>query len=187
MEKKKKPFYKKWWVWVLAIIVLISFASAGGDDSTSTTSNEPKVTTKEETAKEEPKEEVKTEFAVGEQIQLGDNAVTVVKVDKTKGGEYDSPKSGHEYVIVTVEIENKGSENISYNPYDFKMSNSQGQVVDSTFTTIDSDTSLSSGELSAGGKVSGTIPFEMPIADPKLQLQYIPSFWSEDTIIINLQ
>lgn len=181
MEKQKKPFYKKWWVWLLAIIIIIAIASNGGESTPTTT--EP-TTTGTKTA---PKEETKKEFAVGEQIQLGDNALTVTKVEKSAGNEFDVPQSGKEYVIVTVEIENKGDENISYNPFDFKMSNSQGQVVDATFTTIDSDTSLESGELAPNGKVSGTIPFEMPKADPKLQLEYVASFWSDKTIKVNLQ
>nr|WP_243462948.1 DUF4352 domain-containing protein [Mesobacillus boroniphilus] len=91
--------------------------------------------------------------------------MTVTKVEKSAGSEFDQPKDGHEYVVVTVEIENAGDENISYNPFDFKMANSQGQIVDQAFTTIDTSTALQSGELAPGGKVSGTIAFEQPAGD----------------------
>lgn len=113
--------------------------------------------------------------------------LTVTKVEKSAGGDFDKPKDGHEYVIVTVEINNAGDENISYNPFDFKMSNSQGQIVDQAFTTVDTNTALQSGELAPGGKVSGTIAFEQPAGDTNLQLQYTPSFWSDKTIKVNLQ
>lgn len=86
-----------------------------------------------------------------------------------------------------VEIENSGDENISYNPFNFKMANSEGQIVDQALTIIDNDTSLESGELAPGGTVSGTIVFEQPIDDPELQLQFEPSFWSSDMVKINLQ
>ncbi|MEH7444132.1 DUF4352 domain-containing protein [Bacillus sp. JJ1122] len=188
----KKPFYKKWWVWLIAIIAVFAIAGGSGEDEEST----PKVksgsaetlatekTVKQEETKAEP---VKEEFTVGEQVQLGDNVLTVTKVEKSAGGDFDQPKDGHEFVIVTVEINNAGDENISYNPFDFKMSNSQGQIVDQAFTTVDTNTALQSGELAPGGKVSGTIAFEQPAGDTGLQLQYTPSFWSDKTIKVNLQ
>jgi hypothetical protein len=190
--KMKKPFYKKWWVWLIGIIAVFAIAGGGGEEEetatkgssvtaeTSTTEN----TTNQEETKTEP---AKEEYAVGEQVQLGDNLLTVTKVDKSAGGDFDKPKDGHEYVIVTVEINNAGDENISYNPFDFKMSNSQGQIVDQAFTTVDTNTALQSGELAPGGKVSGTIAFEQPAGDTDLQLQYTPGFWSDKTIKVNLQ
>jgi hypothetical protein len=190
--KMKKPFYKKWWVWLIGIIAVFAIAGGGGEEEetatkgssvtaeTSTTEN----TTNQEETKTEP---AKEEYAVGEQVQLGDNLLTVTKVDKSAGGDFDKPKDGHEYVIVTVEINNAGDENISYNPFDFKMSNSQGQIVDQAFTTVDTNTALQSGELAPGGKVSGTIAFEQPAGDTGLQLQYTPGFWSDKTIKVNLQ
>lgn len=135
---------------------------------------------------EKPKEEEKTEFAIDEVIKLKDNILTVTEVTKSSGDEYDKPKKGMEYVIVSVKIQNGGEDVISYNPFDFKMSNSKGQIVDSGFITVDSDTSLSSGELAAGGEVSGTIAFEQPKDDPKLQLIYEPNVWSDKKIIVNL-
>lgn len=191
--------FKKWWFWLIAIIVVVALAGGGGEEETATkvdeaadtsssAENEKKAAETSASAKEEEKAPpVKEDFAVGEKVQLGDNVLTVTKVEKSAGSDFDQPKDGHEYVVVTVEIENAGDENISYNPFDFKMSNSQGQIVDQAFTTIDTNTSLQSGELAPGGKVSGTIAFEQPTGDPGLQLQYTPSFWSDKTIKVNLQ
>jgi hypothetical protein len=195
-EKVKKPFYKKWWVWLIAIFIIFAAAGGGGGEESAksvagnakeeASSQEKKTEAKTESA-EKKAEPVKEVFAVGEKVQLGDNVLTVTNVEKSAGSDFDQPKDGNEFVIVTVEINNAGDENISYNPFDFKMANSQGQIVDQAFTTINNDTSLQSGELAGGGKVSGTIAFEQPAGDAGLQLHYTPSFWSDKTIKVNLQ
>ena len=97
---------------------------------------------------------------------------TVTNVEKTRGSEYDTAKEGYEYVIVSIKIENKSEEKITYNPYDWKMENSNGQEEEITFTTTDSDTELSSGNLNAGGVVEGTLAFEQPQGDTGLKLNY---------------
>ena len=66
------------------------------------------------------------------------------------------------------------------------MQNSQGQQENETFTIIDQDTSLQSGELVAGGKVSGTIVFEEPKDDTGLTLIYSDSIWSSKELKIKL-
>lgn len=191
--------FKKWWFWLIAVIVVIALAGGGGEEETATKvdkaaetsaqaeKDEKAVETSTSAGSEEEAPPVKEEFSVGEKVQLGDNVLTVTKAEKSAGSDFDQPKDGHEYVVVTVVIENAGDENISYNPFDFKMSNSQGQILDQTFTTIDTNTALQSGELAPGGKVTGTIAFEQPAGDPGLQLQYTPSFWSDKTIMVNLQ
>lgn len=188
-QKLKLGFMMKGLIGFAVLVVIGIIASGGGEDSTEpvskTASEETSSETDSETnTKEEPAKEV---FAINEAVQLGDNVLTVTAVEKSAGSDFDVPKQGHEYVIVSVQIENAGEENITYNPFDFKMANSQGQIVDTGFITVDSDTALSSGELAPGGKVSGTISFEQPAGDAGLQLQYVPSFWSDKTIKVNLQ
>jgi len=56
-----------------------------------------------------------------------------------------------------------------------------------TFTTINQDTELSSGELIPGGKVSGTITFETKKGDNNLALIYNNSFLSSKELKINLK
>ena len=171
----------------MGISVMFALAGCGAEEKPEKVSQAAGASTEE--GKDAAKEEkpAKEFFAIGEQVKLGDNILTVSKVAKSNGNDFDKPKAGHEYVIVTVEINNSGKENISYNPFDFKMANSQGQIVDQAFTTLDSDTALQSGELTTGGKVSGTLSFEQPAGDKGLQLHYTPDFWSDSTIKINLQ
>ncbi|MGL5351863.1 MAG: DUF4352 domain-containing protein, partial [Clostridium sp.] len=151
--KNSKPFYKKWWVWVIAIILIAGIAGSSGEDSTENSSSG--------TSSEKPKvEDVKEFYAVGEEVKLKDNILVVNSISKSSGSEWDKPKDGNEFVIVTVTIKNGGTSEISYNPFDFSMQNSKGQITDQAFTTINNDNALSSGQLASGGEISGTIAFE---------------------------
>lgn len=181
--EKKKSIFKRWWFWLIVILVIGAVATAGsGDDG----SDEPKkVGESKQEEKSEEKEENKV-FKVGDTIQLGDHKLTVTKVDKSQGDEIEKPKSGNEFVIVHVRIENGGKENIDYNPFDFQLKNSQGNIVDPGFITVDSDTALEAGELAPGGKVEGTVSFEAPKDDKGLELIFTPSFWSDKKITIKL-
>ena len=175
-ETEGKPIYKKWWFWAIIIIVIIAIAATQGGTENST---DPTTSTGGTT--------IKTEYNQGEEAILGDGAITVTKVERSQGSEYDKPASGKEYVIVHVKIENKGNDNLSYNPYYFKMQNSQGQQENTTFTTIDQDTALNSGELIPGGTVEGTLVFEETIGDTGLILIYNDNVWSSQELKIKLQ
>jgi hypothetical protein len=163
-----------------AFLVLGLAACSAQEETAKKVSSSNSKTT--ETKKEEPQV-----FKIGDTVQLGDNVLTVTKVDKSAGNEFDKPKQGNEYVIVHVRIENHGKDTIDYNPYDFKLKNSNGQLVDPAVTSIGSDTALDSGQLDPNGKVEGTIAFEAPQGDKGLQLQYTPSFWDNKKIMVNLQ
>lgn len=166
---------------LISFLVLITAIFVG----CSTAEENPKKVDGEKTNTEEKQE--KTVFAVGEAIKLKDNQLTVTSVEKSAGGEFDSLQSGNEYVIVNVTIKNAGNENISYNPYDFQLKNSNGNIVDGAFAMINQDTQLQSGELAAGGEVSGSLAFEAPVGDENLELIYKPSFWSDKNITVKLQ
>ncbi len=187
-EKKKKPFYKKWWVWLIVIIVIIAFASAGDDDDE--VADGPEKVESEETegeTEEEKEEDIEnTEFGVGEKVKLDGQVVEVTEVEKSQGDDFESPSEGNEFVIVHVAIENNGEDEISYNPFNFKMKNSDGQIEDEGMLIVDSDTSLSSGDLAPGGNVSGTLSFEQPKDDDGLELIFEPGFWGTDEIVFNL-
>lgn len=111
-------------------------------------------------------------YAVGETAKINDLEMTLTKVEKSSGSDYDKPKDGHEFVIVTVKLHNTGSGTISYNPLYFKMQNSQGQINDETFSVVDQNTALQSGDLAPGGTVSGSVVFEEPKDDGNLVLKY---------------
>lgn len=196
-QETKKPIYKQWWFWVIIVLVIAIVGGAGSQthdtdtqqtsinqQATTNSTQQPEIETTETTETTKPTE--KTEYNVGEEAILGDGAITVTNVEKSQGSQYDKPQSGKEFVIVSVTIENKGQDKLSYNPYYFKMQNSQGQQEDVTISTVNSDTALSSGELISGGKVSGTLIFEEPTGDTGLALIYNDNLWSSKELKINL-
>ena len=92
---------------------------------------------------------------------------------------YTVTADGMNYVIVTLKIENKSDSKISYNTYDWKMINSQGQEDDGAFTIVDNDTHLSSGDLIAGGTKTGTLIYEEPTNESSLKLLYYSSIFDD--------
>lgn len=174
--------YKKLGTLTMTGALALSLAACAETEETA-----KKVSNDTKTEQATEKKEEKKEFKIGETIQLGDHKLTVTKVDKSPGGEFDKPKDGHEFLIANVTIENGGKEEISYNPYDFNLQNSEGNIVDIAFTMVNQDTQLNSGKLAPNGKITGTIAFESKQGDPKLQLIFKPNFLSEKEIRINLQ
>lgn len=181
-SEERKPIYKKWWFWAIIVILIIGIAgSQGGKSDTNTTSSTSESVTSST-------EDEKTEYNQGEQAILGNGAITVTNVERSQGSEYSKPKSGKEYVVVSLKIENKGKDNLSYNPFYFKMQNSQGQQEDYTITMgVNDDTQLNSGELIPGGSVEGTLVFEEPKGDTGLILIYNDNLWSSKELKIKLQ
>ena len=125
-------------------------------------------------------EHKKVSFNVGETATFDDVDYTLTKVEKSNGDDFDQPKKGYEYVVVTLKIENKSEENIPYSTFDWKMENSEGQISEESLAIIDSDTALSDGELKPGGSVKGTIVFEEPKKDKGLKLHYYGNILSDE-------
>lgn len=124
----------------------------------------------------------KTVFNVNETAVYEGVNYTVTNVEYSDGDEWDTPASGKQYVIVTITIENNSNSKISYNALDWKMLNSQGQEDEETFTTLDSDTNIGSGDLAIGGTKTGTIIFEEPKNETSLKLLYYSnSFFDENS------
>ena len=100
------------------------------------------------------------------------------------GNEYFKPNNGNEYVVATLNIENKSDKDISYNPLDFQIQNEDGQITHNTFGPSD-DNDLSSGNLTPNGKVSGTITFETK-KSKTYKVIYTPEFWNDKRLLSTL-
>jgi hypothetical protein len=84
-------------------------------------------------------------------------------------------------------MENAGSKEVSVNPFHFQVLDSNGVIVDHTFTAV-AENSLNAVELAPGGKIDGTIPFEVPEGDQGLQLIYQPNWLiDQERVYIDLQ
>ncbi len=181
----KKTFFKKLLSLTLITLLIISFGllvSCGADSDEGGSSSDSS-----ESSGSEDNESETTSFKINDVVSYDDAEYSITAVEYTQGSTYDTPADGMEYVIVFISITNNGERNLSYNPYDWKMSNSLGQLNDIAFTIVDSETSLSSGELLPGGSITGTIVFEQPIDDPELKIHYYGNiFDSEPSFEISL-
>lgn len=75
------------------------------------------------------------------------------------------------YIVVEVTIENRDDKAQSYNYFDWKIQTPSGQVIDPTFSTVDT---LGSGDLVKGGKVSGKVVFEVGATKGEFYVIYKP-------------
>ncbi len=100
---------------------------------------------------------------VGGAMQLSNATVTVVSVDLNfvSGNEFAQPKAGNRFIAVEILYENTGSDKISYNPFDWKLSDSSGFSYDQSFVG-GKEPSLHSGDLQIGEKARGFVTFEVP-------------------------
>lgn len=175
---KKKVFY----VLVPVFALMLIFGAALACGSTDTAKKVGDTATTKEGAKS-TETTLAQIYNIGDSVELKGAAITVKSFEKSNGSDFDKPKDGMEFVIVTINIKNNSDKKISYNPLDYKMQNSKGQITDMTFTTVDSKTALSSGELAAGGEVEGTVTFEEPKDDSGLVLIYQSNFFNDNEII----
>ncbi len=189
-QKIKKPIYKKWWFWIIVVIFsLIIMGSFGNNEpkkvaENSTTSSLSSNTT--DSSSQSMGEQ--KEFKVGDVISFDDKELTVIAVKRNynTGNQFSVPKSGKEFIKISVEIENKSKSEIYYNSYNFKLKDSNGSIKDLESETYSLDDSLDSGKLASNGKISGSMIFEVPKNDNNLTLIYEPSFWSSRRIEVKL-
>ncbi len=181
---RKKQGMKLWKI-ILGVIVVVGVIGAiAGGGSKKPSSKEAEGN---DGSNSTEKNEEKTEFAQNETVVFEGVEFTVTNVEKTTGSQYDTSKEGYEYVIVTVKIENKSEEKISYNSLNWKMENSKGQETDTAFTIVDTDTALNSGDLNAGGMIEGTLTFEEPQGDTGLKLNYYDNALFDDNAAFKIK
>lgn len=166
---------------IFGIINIIACSGAGVDSSKA---EKVGTTSKEKAANTESKEKDKV-FKIGEEIELGNVSLTVLSMAKVKGGEFDEKKADMEFIAVNVKLKNVSkSERIRFQSYDFKIENSKGVISDKAYLSTVKETE--DVELASNAEVTGKIPFEVPINDNKLTLEYKPNMFLDDVIRIAL-
>ena len=120
------------------------------------------------------------EFKQNEVATYNDINYSITNVQRTNGEEYFSAKDGKEYIVITIKIENKSSEKISYNALDWKMEDGTGDENSYTVWASDNSSDLNSGDLNAGGTKIGTVAFEIPKGDNDLTLKYYETILSSE-------
>lgn len=122
----------------------------------------------------------KKEFKQNEIATYKDVNYSITNVERSNGQQYFEASDGNEYIIITLKIENKSNEKISYNALDWKLADGNGDENSYAIFGNDTDKDLSSGDLNAGGTKIGTIAFEIPKGDKNLTLKYYETFLSDE-------
>lgn len=94
-------------------------------------------------------------LAVGQSVQFDDGLSVTVNSVQAGPEKYD----GTPIIQVNVTYANNGSDNASFNTYDWKGEDANGAQRSATYV-MDSTDELSSGTLSPGGSVTGNVYFE---------------------------
>ncbi len=86
-------------------------------------------------------------------------------------GEYNEAPQGKKYMILTLEIENRGYNTFSTNPLYWKVEvdNIQYSISIATYSLIDK---LDTVEIKDGGKIKGTLAFEVPEGAKEYKVKY---------------
>ena len=119
------------------------------------------------------------DLALGTSITLADGLTVSVDSVDTSLTKYD----GSPITAVTVTYTNGGSQEASFNVYDWKAQDTQGAQRSQTFYSGDDVVSLGSGTLAPGGTVTGAVCFDGGITKA---LYYASMFTNSATASWNL-
>jgi hypothetical protein len=171
---------------IFGFVLLIIIVSAVSSDSSKTSSGGKKAgsSNAQKTyrfADRADKQKKDIEVLPNEPATLDGVKMTVTSAEyKTAISEFETAASGKTYALVNVSLENTSDKTKPYNPFDFRVQTASGQVLDAT---VVSTPSLNSGDLVTGGKVSGVIPFEVPVEDGHQYLIWKPGLSSDRAIV----
>lgn len=173
----------------LACCGILMIAGVAGNDSSDDHGTKIEDTQdEEETSTDDTSEEVATtvKYKIGDRIEIGDYIITVNGTENPyiESKTYSQPDSGNKYIAVEVTYENETKDSISYNVYDWLLSDSDGYTYDQAWGS--KEPNLSSGDLNPGEKVRGWVTFEVPETSTQYSIKFTPSIWSSDNAVIEL-
>ena len=110
---------------IFIVLGIIGYAIDDKDDKKPKENNNVKLNkTKENKVQKETEEKGnKNEFFQDETVEYNGVEYSILRVEKNSGKDFAKPKSGYEYVVVFIKIENRSNDKISYNPLNWQMEN----------------------------------------------------------------
>lgn len=169
LAKARRPWFMKKRFWALGLVGVIAVGSAigsgsGGSDkdadpiaqggTENSTSSESGSNAKLFPGRPDAKGEDQ-ERNIGEAAKLSGYTTTVTAA-AFKQSVSDFEKDG--YVVLDATILNRDDKAQSYNTFDWKLQTPSGQVLDPTFSSVDT---IGSGDLVSGGNVAGKVVFKV--------------------------
>jgi len=108
-----------------------------------------------------------------------------IQIDKAPGTKYQkigysSPDPGKMFLVIDLTIENHGYDSVDTNPYRFKVTvdNVQYDIAGVSYSLDSIDKAmLDSVTLKDGGKISGSLAFQVPGTTTDYSFEYVPYSW----------
>ena len=161
---------------VLAILMLFTVCAlgSGSDDSKASVEKTESGNTTEATTKANGPIKVN----VGETLNADGLKITFVSTsDFTDYSEWDKPKDGYKYIVLSFDCENTSSSDKVVSVWDFECY-ADNNSVDEHYE--DDDISLT---LSSGRKGSGSVYFEVLADANSIEVEYETDFWTSEKAI----
>jgi hypothetical protein len=101
---------------------------------------------------------------------------------------YASPDPGKKFLVVDLTIENHGYDSIDTNPYRFKVTvdNVEYDITGASYSLDSIDKAkLDSVTLKDGGKISGSLAYQVPAATTSYSFKYVPYAWENYDVKYN--
>ncbi|WP_424610914.1 DUF4352 domain-containing protein [Caldanaerobacter sp.] len=161
---------------------MIAIGSMGGKD----TPKKVETSATSQKQQEQTKEQVKTPefFKVGETAETKQIRVTITKIEKSTGSEFNKPAEGNEFVLVYMTIENKSEQEIVVS----SMLNFSAYVDDNAINedlgaqTVKDGNKTMDGKIAPGKKLSGVLGYQVPKGWKKLEIVYQPNVAADTKI-----
>lgn len=185
-ENDKKSWFKKHKLLTIVIVIVVIAIVAslgGGSDENGNSNNNNTRSYKYDDRADKQKNDV--ELALNEKgtvdgVELNVNSIEYMQ----SAGEYDNAKEGETYIKVNATLVNKSNGTKPYNVYDFRVQTAGGQVLDAAIVMAKT---ISSGDIVAGGTVTGDVYFEAPIEDSSQFMIWKPNAVKSDRAIVKLK
>ena len=121
---------------------------------------------------------------IGESVKLGDVELKVSTITRSVGDQISRTKRGRTWALVTVVVQNNGTEAVEVDPTAFTVTTSSGETAladpDIRFLPM-----LKATQAGPGKKVEGKMGFDVPDKD-ELELHWAPA-WSDKSVTIVLK
>jgi flagellar basal body-associated protein FliL len=187
-KKKRGPLF-----WILiglaAVLVLsiaicgISLASAG--KAVTTTVNNASATFTADTSNTTSNSTSTTSgthYKVGQTANIASMDVTVNSTKTSQGDQYSVPKTGKQYLIVDVTVNNKsGQAQTISSLLSFTLQDSTGQKYTEALTSL-SGVTPPDGSVQDGAKLRGQLVYEVPKSMKSYTFEFQPSITSTDVV-----
>lgn len=179
--RKKQGGKLKWIIIAIAVIAIIGSVLGGGEEPKKV--NDP---SNKENKQVENQETKKTEFAVGETVELNDIQVNLVSTKESAGSDFITPDSGNIFLLLEFEISNNSDSDINissianFEAYCDDYSLNQ-DIMGLQLPEIEGKNQLD-GSVAKGKKMNGIIAYQVPAGYKKFEINVSPDFWSNKDI-----